>query len=186
MELSLEALVFAVASVAVYEGSRRLLSEGVGRMGLLLLVLGLVPPVFEGLSSLRLAGTVRVLSREMSSMNVGEPAGGWEKAPIPPEERTARSRRGAQIDYLLTGKPGTFVDAAGQRVPFVPGVQDLRDREGLVVGRKAAEDTGARFDERGTRLLAGACALMLCGAVVGFAQRRRARRGTARLSAAGR
>jgi hypothetical protein len=176
LELCLEALVFAAAAIAVYEGSRRLLQGGFGRLRLLLLVVGLVPLVGEGVMSLRFATAVHVMLGTEAAMQAKEPPGGWEKQSIPPEERTRKSLEGARINYALSGRPGTYVDASGQRVPFVPSAEELQRREDLVRARQSALDNGAQFDERGALLLAFACGLMLCGAVVGGLQRARARR----------
>jgi hypothetical protein len=173
IETCLEAALIAAAFIAVFEGARRLSRDKFARVPALMLAIGLLVPVAEGSASLKYSANVRALTREMPSMNAVEPAGGWEKAPMTPEVRTARSTNAAQINYLLTGKRGQLIDASGQRVSFVPSDQDLQDREGLVRGQRGAEDASQQFLERGVRLLASATFYMLFGWLVGLFQRRR-------------
>jgi hypothetical protein len=173
IETCLEAALIAVAFIAVFEGARRLARDGFRRWPALALAIGLLVPVLEGSASLRYAANVQLLTREMPAMNAAEPAGGWEKAALTPEERTARSANAAQINFLLSGKLGEVLDANGNRVRFVPSQQDLQDREGLVRGQKGAEDASQQFQERGVRLLASCAAFLVFGGLFGFFQRRR-------------
>jgi len=173
IETCLEAALIALAMIATYEGARRLAHDGFGRAPALMLAIGLLVPVVEGGASLRYAASVHLLAREMPSMNAAEPAGGWEKAPMTPDERTLRSSNAAQINFLLSGKLVQFVDPSGKRTTFVPNQQDLQDRDGLVRGQRGAEDASQQFQERGVRLLSGAVAFMVLGGLIGFFQRRR-------------
>lgn len=171
----IEALLLAAACVAIYEGARRLFLSGFMRLSALMLAVGLLVPVVEGGASLNYATGVQSLTREMPALSAAEPAGGWEKAPMTPQERTDRSTNAAQINFLLSGKLGSLIDATGHRVPFVPTPQALQERESLLRGQKGAEDTAEQFHDRGVRLLASATAFMLIGALVGRLQRRRPR-----------
>lgn len=168
----LDAAVFAAAFVAIYEGARRLLREGLGRVAILLLVLGLLPSLYEGVASLRGAAQVAALAEAMPPL-VGEPRGGWENAALTPAQRSAQSLEAARLNFRVDGRLGPVIDSAGRRVPFVPQPDDLRERESLVAGRKGAQDAAARFEERGLQLLAGAAMVLLVGGLVGLVQRPR-------------
>lgn len=171
-EMCLEAVIIAASFIAVYEGARRLAADGFSRAAALMLALGVLAPAVEGSASVRLASGVQMLTRAMPSASAAEPAGGWEKAPMTPEERTARSTSAAEMEYLLSGRRGEVIDARGARVLFVPTQQDLHDRDELVRGQKGAEDAGQQFLERGVRLLATGTSVLLLGALAGFFQRR--------------
>ena len=176
IEPSVEAALAALACLVIFEGARRLARGGFTPLAAMMLAVGLLAPVVEGGASLRLAERVRLLVREMPAMNAGEPAGGWEKAALSPEERTRRSTEAAQINYRVSGHVGEVMDAGGKRMPFVPAVQDLRDREDLVRGQKGAEDAAGQFGERGVRLLASSASFLVFGVLAGLFQRRRAAR----------
>jgi hypothetical protein len=176
IELLLETALLAVAFIATYDGARRLALNGLTRPASLMLAAALVLPVYEGGVSLSVPARVRQQVVEQSAMRAPEPPGGWEKMPGTPEQRTTLSLNAATINYMLTGKPGQVVDASGNRVAYVPTVQQIQTREELVRDQKGAEDTGDQFFERGVRLFTTAFVSMLLGLIVGFVQRRRARR----------
>ena len=176
IEILLETALLAVAFVAVYDGSRRIALNGLTRWAALMLAVGLLLPVYEGGVSLSVPGRVRQQVAEQLAMRAPEPPGGWEKLPGSPEQRTTLSLNAATINYMVTGRPGQFLDAAGNRVAFAPTLQQLLTREELVRDQKGAEDTGNQFFERGIRLFATAFVTMIVGLAVGVVQRRRARR----------
>lgn len=171
----LETALLAVAFIAIYEGARRVAANGLTRWPSLVLAVALVLPVYEGAASVAVPARVRAQKVEQASMRAPEPPGGWEKMPGTPEQRTQLSTNAATINYLVTGRPGEFIDAAGQRVAFIPTPQQLQTREALVRDEKGAEDTGEHFLERGQRLFATAFVSLALGAVVGVVQRRRRR-----------
>ena len=173
LQTCLETALVAACGIAIFEGARRLAGVGFGRLAALMLAIGLLLPVFEGGASLRYAAGVQLLAHEMPAMNANEPPGGWEKAALTPQERTARSTNAAQLNFLLSGKLMPFIDANGQRVAFAPSQQDLLDHDGLVRGQKGAEDVASQFQDRGVRLLAGAAAFLVLGLLTGWVQRRR-------------
>ncbi len=176
IELLLETALLAIAFIAVYEGARRLALNGLTRWASLMLAAGLVLPVYEGGVSLTVPARVRQQVADQSAMRAPEPPGGWEKMPGTPEQRTALSSNAAAINYFVTGTPGPFIDASGNRVVLVPTAQQIQTREAIVRDQKGAEDTGDQFFERGVRLFTTAAVSMLLGLMVGFVQRRRARR----------
>jgi len=176
IELCLEAALLALAFAALYEGARRLAALGFTRWTALLLAVGLAILAYEGWASLRLSRTLVLLSRQPAAMQAAEPPGGWERAPLSAAERSKASLNAAALNFRLTGKRGSVLDADGNRVPFQPSDQDLSDRDSLVHGQKGTEDAATQFFERGVRLLACAAALLAIGGAVGFTQRHRAAR----------
>lgn len=175
IEICLESALLALAFVAIYEGARRLVSQGPSRGIALMLAVALAAPVVGGWSSLRLSKTLLVLAHQPASMQAGEPPGGWEKAPLTAEERTRASTNAAALNFRLTGKRNPVIAPDGSRVPFQPADADLSDRDSLVHGQKGTEDASSQFLERGVRLLADAATLLLIGVAVGLFQRRRAK-----------
>jgi len=173
IETCLEAALIAAAMIATYEGARRLTRDGFGRAPALMLAIGLLAPVVEGGASLRYSASVHLLAGEMPSMNAAEPAGGWEKAAMTPDERALRSSNAARINFLLSGRLVQFVDLAGKRSTFVPNQQDLQDRDSLVRGQRSTESASQHFQERGVQLLSSAAAFMVLGGLIGLFQRRR-------------
>ena len=177
LEIIGEAVVFAVAFVVVYEGCRRLARTGISRGPALMVAVALIPPVWEASMSLRVMKSVRMLqSQEFAAVALHghEPDGGWEKAALSPEERTAQSTEAATINYLFQGRLVPFIDANGARVPFNPTQELIRNREQFVRDEKGAEDSGRGAYERGVKLFAYAAVFMLAGLLVGWRQRDRA------------
>ncbi len=179
LETLAETALLVGAFILIYDGSRRLVRDGLSRRPALLLAIALAIPVYEGSASLKVPARVRQQSLAQSAMRASEPPGGWEKAVMSPADRTALSTNAALINYLVLGKREQFIDAAGNRVPYVPTQEQMRNREQLVRDEKGAEDVGQQFFERGVRLFANAALFMLVGAVVGLRQRMTARRGPA-------
>jgi hypothetical protein len=164
------------AFIVIYDASRRLLRDGMSRKPALMLAIALVIPVYEASASLQVPARVRLQSQEQAAMRAAEPPGGWEKAVMSPEDRTALSTNAAMINYLVLGRREQFIDAAGKRVPFIPTQDQMRNREQLVRDEKGAEDVGQQFFERGVRLFSNAALFLLVGIVVGWRQRVAGRR----------
>jgi hypothetical protein len=172
----LEAAVVALALVGVYEGTRRFASRGFARFTALMIAAGLLVSVGEAASSLYVASQLRKLLDTFPMVAQAEPPGGWEKAPLTPEERTLRSTENARLTYQVTGRIVPFIDASGQRVPFVPTQDQLRAREQMVIGFERTEANSLKLAGEGWRQMVAVIVLMASGWWVG----RRARRaGTA-------
>jgi hypothetical protein len=172
LEIAVEQVVLAAAFVMTYEGARRLAGRGFARWPALMLAVGLLIPVLEASASLLVPDRVRRQAVEQASMRAAEPPGGWEKAALSPADRTALSTNAAMINYLVLGRRGEVIDAAGHRVPFNPTQEQIQARESLVRDEKGAQDTGQQFFERGVRLFTDAAAAMLLGIGVGLGMRR--------------
>ena len=175
LNIALE-LAMPVTFIAVYEGARRLASNGLTRKAALMLAAGLLLPVYEGGVSLTVPGQVRELMARQAEQRVPEPPGGWEKMAGTPEQRASLSLNAATINYMVSGRVDQYLDASGARVAYAPSQQQGDMREELVRDQKGAEDTGQQFLDRGVRLFRTAAVSLLLGLVVGFVQRRRARR----------
>lgn len=177
VEICLESALLCLSFAAVFEGMRRVVSQGPTRGVALMVAIALAVPVYEGWSSLRLSNTLSLLARQPATMQASEPPGGWEKAAMSPAERTAVSTNAAALNYRLTGKRGQVIDADGNRVRFQPSDDDLAGRDSLVHGQKGTEDASTQFLERGVRLMTSAAVFLLAGVALGLWQRRRAGRG---------
>jgi hypothetical protein len=171
--------LLAGAFILIYDTSRRLLRDGLSRKPALVLAIALVIPVYEASASLQVPARVRLQSQEQAAMRASEPPGGWEKAVMSPADRTELSTNAAMINYLVLGRREQFIDAAGNRVPFVPTQEQMRTREQLVRDEKGAEDVGQQFFERGVTLFSNAALFLLVGAIVGWRQRVARRRSAA-------
>ena len=176
IELLLETTLLAGAFLLTYDGARRIALNGLTRSAALSLAIGLLLPAYEGGVSITVPARVRLQQVEQSGMRAPEPPGGWEKMPGTPEQRTQLSTNAATINFMVSGKLGQFIDASGNRVTFVPTLQQLQTREELVRDEKGAEDSGEQFFERGIRLFTTAFVSMVVGLAVGAWQKRRARR----------
>ena len=177
LEVLGEAVLLVGAFVLVYEGCRRLVRNGVSRGPALMVAVALILPVWEASMSLRVMKTVHLLQAQeftAVALHGREPDGGWEKAPLSPEARTAQSTEAATINYLFQGRLVEYIDAHGNRALFNPTQELLRNREQFVRDEKGAEDSGRAAFERGVRLFANAALFMLAGLVVGWRQRGRA------------
>jgi hypothetical protein len=168
----LEAVVVAVSLVWVYEGTRRLAARGFTRFTALMIAAGLLVSAGEAASSLYVASQLRKLLDTFPPVAQAEPPGGWEKAPLTPEERTTRSTENARLTYQVTGRIVPLIDAAGQRVPYVPAQQDLRAREQMVLGFERTEANSVKLAGEGWRQMIAIVVLLASGWWVG----RRARR----------
>jgi len=172
-----EQALVAVALLVVFEGCRRLVRDGMTRVPLLMLALGLVVPVGDAWMNMNVIKDVRNLqAQKMAAIAVHgrEPAGGWEKAASSPEARTMASTEAARLSYMFEGDHAQVVDATGARVPFAPSVDEMRAREQFVRDEKGAESSALASWDRGFRLLVEAAAFMLAGVAVGWHTRRRA------------
>ena len=169
-----EQALVAIALLVIFEASRRLLRDGISRVPLLMLVVGLAVPVGDAWLNRDLIKQVRdIQARKMLAVALKgrEPAGGWEKAASSPEARTAASTEAARIAYLFQGMRAEVIDASGVRVPFVPAADEARAREQFVRDEKGAESSALASWDRGMRLLVEAAAFMLAGFAVGWRQR---------------
>ena len=176
-ELVVEELLLVVAFLVMFDGARRLVRHGMARGPALAVAIALVLPVWEGTTSLNLIRQVRLLQGQKMaalSMNGREPAGGWEKAPLSPADRTAVSTAVASMNYKYLGKRTELVDEQGRRMVFDPTPQQTLDREQVLRDEKGAEDTARAAYDRGVRLFLGALGFLVAGMVVGWRQRARA------------
>ena len=171
----LESALFALAFVAIFEGTRRLVAGDASRWVAVVLAVALLAPAYEGASSLRVSKQLQVLVRAPGAMQVSEPAGGWEKAVLSPADRTKASTTAAQLNFRVTGKRGDWIDADGKRVAFQPDDQDLADRDSLVRNQKGTEDLALQFADRAIRLFSSAATALLLGGLAGGLRRRRGR-----------
>jgi len=172
-----EQALVAIALLVVFEGCRRLVRDGMTRVPLLMVALGLVVPVGDAWINMNVIKEVRDLQAQKMAaiaMHGREPAGGWEKAASTPEARTMASTEAARIAYVFEGGHAQVVDAAGARVPFVPSADEMRAREQFVRNEKGAESSALASWDRGLRLLVEAAAFMVAGVIVGWRMRRRA------------
>jgi hypothetical protein len=128
--------------------------------------------------SLRLIRSVDLLQaqKEAALAEHGrEPAGGWEKAPLSAEDRTAASVQVAVMNYVFLGRRVEVIDAHGTRVAFTPWAELDRKRERFLLDEKGAADSARAAFDRGTRLFVGTAGFLFAGLVVGWRQRARAR-----------
>jgi hypothetical protein len=172
-----EQALLAIALLVVFDGCRRLARDGIARLPLLMLVIGLAVPVGDAWLNMDLIKQVRdIQARKMLALAVHgrEPAGGWEKAASSPEARTLASTQAAVVAYKFEGEFIDIVDAAGTRMPYRPSTDEMREREGLVRNEKGAESAAVAALDRGIRLLVEAAVFMLAGFALGWRARRRA------------
>jgi len=173
-----EEVLLVAALLLAFEGCRRLARDGFGRLPALMVAIALILPVLEASTSLKLVRSVDLLqAQKQAALNVNgsEPAGGWEKSTLSPEERTAASVQVAVMTYVFTGRRVDVVDSHGKRVPFTPWPELDRKREQFVLDEKGATDSARAAWERGARLFISTAGFLLAGLVVGWRQRVRAR-----------
>jgi hypothetical protein len=171
-----EEALLVVAFLVVFEGCRRLMRDGIARGPALMVAVALVLPVIDASASLRLIRSVDLLqARKQAALNLHgrEPAGGWEKAPLSPEERTAASMQVAVMNYVFVGRRVDVVDSHGARVPLAPWEALERQREQFLLDEKGAADTARAAYDRGARLFIGTAGFLLAGLLVGRRQRAR-------------
>ena len=171
-----EALV-AIALLVVFEGGRRLASDGFSRVPALMVAIGLAVPVGDAWLNMNLIQQVRDLqTRKMMyvALRGHEPTGGWEKAASTPEARTLASTEAAAVAYKLQGERIEIIDAAGTRRLFVPSTNEMREREDFLRNEKGAEASALASLDRGIRLLVEAAVFLLAGLGLGWRARRRA------------
>jgi len=172
-----EQALVAVALLVIFEASRRLLRDGISRLPLLMLVVGLAVPVGDAWLNMDLIKQVRdIQARKMLAVATKgrEPAGGWEKAASSPEARTLASTESALVAYKFDGELIDIVDAAGTRMPYRPTTNEMREREAFVRNEKGAESAALAALDHGIRLLVEAALFMLAGFALGWRARRRA------------
>ena len=177
-ELVVEELLLVVAFLVMFDGVRRLARDGLTRGPSLAVAIALLLPVWEGTTSLNLIRQVRLLQgQKMAALyaNGREPAGGWEKAPLSPADRTAVSTAVAAMNYKYLGQRTELLDEQGHRVVFAPSPEQTLAREQVLRDEKGAEDSARSAYERGVRLFLSIAGFLLAGAIVGTRQRARAR-----------
>ncbi len=175
--VAMEALL-VVALLLVYEGSRRLVRDGVSRVPALMVAIALILPVVEASQSLKLVRSVDVLqAKKQAALNLQgrEPAGGWEKSPLPPEDRTKASVLVAVVNFVFLGRRVEVIDQHGARVQFQPWPELDRSREQFLLDEKGAADSARSAYERGARLFISTAGFLLAGLLVGWRQRARKR-----------
>ncbi len=173
-----EEALLVVALLCVFEGCRRLARDGFARIPALMVAIALILPVVEASMSLKLIRAVDLLqAQKQAALNLHgrEPAGGWEKSPLSPEDRTAESVQVAVMNYVFLGRRVDVVDSHGTRVPFTPWAELDRKREQFLLDEKGAADSARAAYERGARLFLGTAGFLLAGLVVGWRQRARSR-----------
>jgi hypothetical protein len=163
----LEAAVVALSLVCVYEGTRRFAAAGFTRLNALLVGVGLVVAVGQAGSNLYVASRLRLLLTTFPAVGQAEPAGGWEKSPLSPAERTTRSADNARVTFQVTGRILEVIDAAGARVPYLPSQQELRSREQMVLGFDRTEANATRLSAEAWRQVVVVIVLMGAGWIVG-------------------
>lgn len=178
LKLVAEEVLLVIALLVVFEGCRRLMRDGFARTPALMVAAGLVLPVWEASASLHLVKDVRSLQLEKTaalSVYGREPAGGWEKAAMSPEQRVQASLAVATLNFKFLGRLTTVIDAEGHRIDFAPPPALVAEREQVARDEKGAEDAATSAFDRGTHLFISLTGFMLAGLVVGWRQRRRAR-----------
>ena len=178
LALAAEEVLLVVAFLLVFEGCRRLARDGFSRFAALMVAIALILPVFEASMSLRLIRSVALLqAQKQAALNLHgrEPAGGWEKSPLSPEDRTAESVQVAVMNYVFDGRRVDVVDAHGARIPFTPWPELDQKRARFLLDEKGAEDSARAAWERGARLFIATAGFLLAGLVVGWRQRVRSR-----------
>ena len=178
LEIVAEEALLVVAMLLVFEGCRRLVRDGFARVPALMVAIALILPVLEASQSLRLVKSVNLLqAQKQAALNLHgrEPAGGWEKAPLTAEERTAQSVQAAVMNFVFEGRRQDVIDSHGARVAFVPWPDIDRSRQAFLLDEKGAADSARAAWERGARLFITTTGFLLAGLVVGWRQRARAR-----------
>ena len=176
-ELVVEELLFVAAFLVMFDGARRLVRGGLSRGPSLAVAIALLLPVWEASTSLNLIRQVRLLQgQKMAALyaNGREPAGGWEKAPLSPADRTAVSTAVAAMNYKYLGQRTELVDDQGHRVVFAPTPLQTSDREEVLRDEKGADVSASAAWERGVRLFLSIAGFLAAGAIVGWRERRRA------------
>jgi hypothetical protein len=175
LELVAEQALLVAALLVVFDGCRRLMQVGSSPRWALMVAVALILPVADAALSLNVVKTVRLLQADKMAavaLHGREPAGGWEKAALSPEQRTAASTEAATVAYLFQGTRADVIDPQGARVAFVPSAQQGLQRDQFVRDEKAAEDSAQAAYERGIRLFIETAAFLLAGLAVGWRQRR--------------
>lgn len=166
-------VVVAAAMLCMFEGARRLAASGFGRLGALLVAVGIVIAVGKAGADLYVASGLRRLLDAFPNVASAEPPGGWEKADMTPEERTSRSTDNARLTYQVTGRLVPFIAATGQRETYAPTQADLHTRERLVVGFDRTDAQSRERAAEGWRQLMGDVTCLVAGWLVGLRTRRR-------------
>jgi hypothetical protein len=177
LELVLEEALLVLALLIVFDGCKRMARDGISRTPALMVAVGLILPVWEASASLHLINNVQRLQAEKQAAlyTYGrEPAGGWEKATMSPEDRMAMSNAVATINYKFMGRQLDVIDAQGNRVPLALTPALVAEREQIVRDEKGAEDSGESAFDRGVHLFISTAGFMLAGFAVGWRQRKRA------------
>jgi hypothetical protein len=177
LELVLEDVLLVGALLVVFDGCRRLVRHGMSRTPALMVAAGLVLPVWEASASLHLIDNVQGLQAEKQAALYAygrEPAGGWEKASMSPEDRVAMSHAVASINYKFMGRRLDVIDTQGTRVPLTLTPALTAEREQIVRDEKGAEDSAESAFDRGMHLFISTAGFMLAGLAVGWRQRARA------------
>ncbi len=173
-----EEVLLVVAFLLVFEGCRRLVRDGFSRVAALMVAIALILPVVEASQSLKLIKSVDLLQAQKQAalhLHGQEPAGGWEKAALSPEERTAASVQVAVMNFVFLGRRVEVIDQRGARVPFAPWPELDHSRDQFLLDEKGAADSARSAYERGVRLFIGTFGFLLAGLVVGWRQRALAR-----------
>ena len=177
LKLVAEEALLVVALLAVFEGVRRLARDGFARKPALMVAIGLILPVWEASASINLVRAVQRLQLEkQAALNVygREPAGGWEKSTLTPEQRTQTSLAVATLNFKFLGRTTEVIDADGRRLAFMPPAALVAEREQVVRDEKGAEDAATAAFDRGTHLFVSTAGFLLAGLAIGWRQRRRA------------
>jgi hypothetical protein len=172
-----EEVLLVVAFLVVFDGARRLVRDGFARRPALMVALGLLLPTWEGWQSQNLVKSVQQLqATKMATVNVygREPEGGWEKAPLTPEQRSTMSAAVATVNYKYLGRRLQVIDEHGQRIAFAPSAALQTEREEIVRDERGAEAAALSAFDRGVHLLISAAGFLLAGLLVGWRQRKRA------------
>ena len=171
-------VLLVVALLLIFEGCKRLVRDGRSRVPALMVAIALILPVWEASQSLKLVKSVDLLqAQKQAALNLHgrEPDGGWEKSPLPPEERTAASVQVAVVNFVFQGRRVDVISEKGVRVPFTPWAALDQSRAQFLLDEKGAADAARSAYERGVRLFLSTAGFLLAGLVVGWRQRVRAR-----------
>lgn len=165
----------------LFEGSRRLASNGIEKAAVSMLAVGLVLSIaLSGVAYVKYRMVSRVIetqSQPVLATFVPLPddwGGKCCKSTLEPE-----SRKLVQGAFVESGQLHTYFDSTGQRIAFTPTEKDLREREERVVSNARIGDSAqARLSEAMYAAVAALLSLLF-GAGIGYEQRKSSANNTA-------
>jgi hypothetical protein len=127
-----------LATIAIYEGMRRLSWSRSGRNGAALVLFGIAVLGTDAASLTFSASNIESMIAVLDQKAL-PPVQADVLAQMTPAEREEKTRILAQIAFDRAGALVEYVNAAGQKVRYAPTEKEIRDRETLTVSVAQAQ-----------------------------------------------